>query len=193
MFEKTCIVHPFDPVFNSKSRILILGSFPSVKSREQMFYYGHPQNRFWKILAGIFEEQIPQTIEQKKDFLLSHGIALWDVIGQCEIKGSADSTITNPIANNLNRLLSETSIQTVFCNGRKAQQEFEKHQAKSTRIQPVYLPSSSPANAGYSLEKLIAVWKPLILNALQNSQAQASDKEFAANSGNIDSEKKVPE
>lgn len=176
MSDTEFIVHPFAPVYNAQSRILILGSFPSVKSRQQMFYYGHPQNRFWKILADIFEQPVPETITQKKAFLLDHGIALWDVIGQCEIKGSADSTIKNPIPNDLEHLLAQTDIQTVFCNGRKSMQEFEKHQGKAIKIKPIYLPSSSPANASYSLLRLIEIWKPLILDALAKSSTLTKDQ-----------------
>lgn len=165
MPELEHVTHPFDPLFDSESRILILGSFPSVQSRKQNFYYAHPQNRFWKVLAGIFEEKVPSTVEEKKIFLKAHHIALWDVIDQCSILGSSDSSIRDVIPADLKRVLVGSSITTIFCNGKKSLQLFDRYQ-KPKGLQAFYLPSSSPANAAFSLEKLIHIWKPLILNAL---------------------------
>ncbi len=156
--------HEFAPVFNKDSRILILGTFPSVKSREQQFYYGHPQNRFWKVLAHITKEPLPTTIAEKKCLLLKHNIAIWDVIQSCEIIGSSDSSIRNVNPANIADLLPCTSIQAIFGNGSKACELFEKYTAPSLSAFPELssiqkLPSTSPANASWSLERLCAFWK----------------------------------
>ena len=113
-------IHTISPVYNEHSRILILGSFPSVKSREAGFFYGHPQNRFWKVLANVFQAEVPGTIEEKKAFLLEHRIAVWDVIGQCEITGSSDSSIRNVVPNPISKILETTKIEQIFVNGKKA-------------------------------------------------------------------------
>ena len=151
--------HTITPVYNEHSEILILGSFPSVKSREACFFYGHPQNRFWKVLAGVFGEPVPQTVSEKKAFLLEHGIAVWDVIASCEIEGSSDSSIRNVIPNDVNRILSAASIRQIFVNGRKAEQLYNRYLKESLGREAVCLPSTSPANAAWSLEKLVAVWR----------------------------------
>ena len=153
------IKHPFEPICNENSRILILGSFPSVKSREQSFYYGHPQNRFWRMLSGVFGEQTPVSIEEKKEFLLSHAIALFDVISSCEIVGSSDSSIKNAIPNDIRSLVSGTQIERVITNGRLAHKLYEKHIAGAVSVPEVCCPSTSPANAAFSLERLISEWK----------------------------------
>lgn len=164
------LTHEFEPVFNKDSKILILGTFPSVKSREQHFYYGHPQNRFWKVLAAITEEPIPTTILEKKALLLNHHIAIWDVIQSCEIIGSSDSSIRNVVASDISGLLEQTHITAIFGNGNKACELFEKytlpnlsacflnHPAKEG-LQIHKLPSTSPANAAWSLERLSNYWK----------------------------------
>lgn len=162
MIQPTAIEHPIAPVYDMNSKILILGSFPSVKSREQMFFYGHKQNRFWKVLAALLECPLPQTVEQKRQMLLAHGIAVWDVIASCEISGSSDATIRNVIPNNLAPILETARIRGIFLNGGKAYELFEKYQGggsltiSSTKI--VKLPSTSPANAAFSLERLIQEW-----------------------------------
>ena len=120
------ISHPFNPIYNFKSKILILGSFPSVKSREVNFYYGHPQNRFWKILSNIFKENIDDNISSKKDFLLEHNIALWDIIQNCDINASSDASIKNPKVNDINELITKSNIQTIFCNGNTSYKIFKK-------------------------------------------------------------------
>lgn len=156
--EFTHVVHTFEPIFNDKSEILILGSLPSVKSRENQFYYGHPQNRFWKVIAGMFTEQVPVTIAEKKKFLLEHHIAVWDVIASCDIIGSSDSSIKNVVANDMDEILQQADIRSIFANGDKAYQLFLKYCRKENQP-PVYkLPSTSPANAAWNLEKLIAAW-----------------------------------
>lgn len=163
MAEYQRLTHEFTPVFSKDSKILILGTFPSVKSREQKFYYGHPQNRFWKVLSHITKEPLPTTIEEKKHLLLSHNIAVWDVIQSCEIIGSSDSSIRNVIAANIAGLLPQTSIQGIFGNGNKACELFEKYTSPSLSAFPELssiqkLPSTSPANASWSLERLCSFW-----------------------------------
>ena len=157
--EYTHVKHTFLPVYNEESRILILGSFPSVKSRENQFYYGHPQNRFWKVIAGIFKEPLPQTIDEKKDLLLRHRIAVWDVIDSCDIVGSSDSSIRNVVPNDMNLILSNAKIQGIFANGGKAHQLFVKYCNKEGMPPLGKLPSTSPANAAWNLERLTAEWK----------------------------------
>ena len=141
------VTHPIPPLFDASSRILILGSFPSVKSREGLFFYHHPQNRFWKVLAGVLEEPVPGSIEEKKIFLLKHRIALWDVIASCTIEGSSDSTIKNVVPNDLSGILAAASFQ-----------DYKKYQQHRTGRAAVRLPSTSPANAAWSLDRLIREW-----------------------------------
>lgn len=152
------IKHPIEPVYDSNSRILILGSFPSVKSRENLFFYGHPQNRFWKVLAAILEKDIPETIAEKRSLLLSSGIALWDVIASCEITGSSDSSIKHVAPTDLTPILENGQIQCIFVNGKTAMKYFEKYQKKVLQRDAICLPSTSPANAMWSLERLIEQW-----------------------------------
>ena len=152
------IVHPIPPFYNSDSEILILGSFPSVKSRETGFFYGHPQNRFWKVLAAICREEVPQTIEEKKAFLQRSRIALWDVIGSCEIEGSSDASIRNVVPNDLRIVLDHAPIRTICVNGKTAYRYYEKYVQPKICREAVCLPSTSPANAAWSLEKLQAEW-----------------------------------
>ncbi len=149
------VTHEFGPYFNEDSRILILGSIPSVKSREFGFYYMHPQNRFWKVLSSIYEEDIPDSIDSKKDFLKRHHLALWDVICSCEIKGSSDSTIKKVVVNDINYLLRNSKIDIIFTTGKKAQMLYEKYCYPDTAVHAVYLPSTSSANIGnYTFEEL---------------------------------------
>ncbi|MCI8298894.1 MAG: DNA-deoxyinosine glycosylase [Lachnospiraceae bacterium] len=165
--------HEFSPVYNKESRILILGTFPSVKSREQNFYYGHPQNRFWKVLAHLTKEPLPTTINEKQQLLLSHRIAVWDVIQSCEIIGSSDSSIRDVIPADLKGLLTQTSISAIFGNGAKACQLFEKYTAPALldfpKLQAIKkLPSTSPANASWSLERLCRNWQEQLQPYLQS-------------------------
>lgn len=153
------IIHPIPPLYNENSHILILGSFPSVKSREQMFFYGHPQNRFWKVLAAVFECAVPQNMEEKRKFLYERQIAVWDVIGSCDIEGSADSTIKNAIPNDLSIILDNSDIKHIFVNGKTSEKYYNKYQKSKINRNAKCLPSTSPANAAYSLEKLIDAWK----------------------------------
>ena len=153
------IKHPFEPICNENSRILILGSFPSVKSREQSFYYGHPQNRFWRMLSGVFGEQTPVSLEEKKEFLLSHAIALFDVISSCEIEGSSDSSIKNATPNDIRSIVEGAQIEKIITNGKLAHKLYEKHIASTVALPEICLPSTSPANAAFSLDRLISEWR----------------------------------
>ena len=155
-------VHNIAPVWDKNSRILILGSFPSVKSREAGFYYAHPQNRFWRVLAAILCENIPESIDEKRAMLLRHGIALWDVIASCEISGSSDSSIKHAAPNDLSEILAKSKITHIFANGGTASRLYDKFLLKKTGIRAVKLPSTSPANASASLEKLTADWKIIL-------------------------------
>jgi len=152
--------HPLPPVWNDKSRILILGSFPSVRSREAGFYYAHPQNRFWPVLAQVFcSADIPQGTENRRKFALEHGVALWDVISSCEITGSSDASIRNAVPNDIRFLLENTPIQMICCNGGRAHQLYCRYQFKSTGREALLLPSTSPANASWSLDRLAEAWR----------------------------------
>lgn len=151
--------HPIAPVYDARSRILILGSFPSVKSREAMFFYGHPRNRFWKVLAAVLECPVPATVEEKRRLLLDNGIALWDVIASCEITGSADSSIRNVVPNDLRPILEQADIKTIFANGKTAEKYFRMYQEPALGRPAVCLPSTSPANASWSLERLTQAWR----------------------------------
>lgn len=153
------IIHPIPPLYGKDSKTLILGSFPSVKSREAAFFYGHPQNRFWAVIAAVFGEEKPQTVEEKKRLALSNGLALWDVIAQCEIMGSADSTISDVTANDLSVILENSSVDRIFVNGKAAEKYYNKHTYPKTGIKAICLPSTSPANAAWSFERLVEAWK----------------------------------
>ena len=151
-------VHHIEPVFDENSRILILGSFPSVKSREGNFFYHHPQNRFWKVIAAVTGCEIPCTIEEKKTLLLKNRIAVWDVIASCEIEGSSDSSIKNDVPNDIDRILNMGKIESIYTNGGTASRLYRKYCQKKTGMEDVKLPSTSPANASYSLERLVKEW-----------------------------------
>ena len=153
------IIHPILPVYDKDSRILILGSFPSVKSRESGFFYGHPQNRFWKVVATVFDETMPRTIEEKRAFLLRNHIAVWDVIQSCEIEGSSDSSIRNVSVNDLNVILKEADIRTIYVNGKTALKYYQKYTEKQIGRPAICLPSTSPANAAWNMERLLEKWK----------------------------------
>ena len=158
MGEYSHISHTFLPVYDETSELLILGSFPSVKSREQGFYYGHPQNRFWKVLAAVCHSEVPQTIEEKKSMLLTNHIAIWDVIDSCDIIGSSDSSIKNVVPADIAGILSKTKITRIFANGKTAGNLYKKFSEESTGIRAEVLPSTSPANAAFSLERLVECW-----------------------------------
>lgn len=163
MAESSRQTHEFAPVYDEHSRILILGTFPSVKSREQRFYYGHPQNRFWKVLASLTRwPQIPQTIEEKKQMLLQNGIAIWDVIQSCDIAGSSDSSIKNVVPSDIGSILKDSGIKRIYANGNMAKKLYEKYILPETGVPIIGLPSTSPANAAYSLERLKESWKQIL-------------------------------
>ena len=155
----------FAPVYNEHSRALILGTWPSPKSREMSFYYGHPQNRFWKVVSGVLGCDCPQTIEEKRTMLLAHHIALWDAIASCEITGSSDSSIREAVPTDLTPILKTAPIRQIFCNGATSYQLYCRHQQKLTGREAVKLPSTSPANAAWSIERLTQAWS-VILDAL---------------------------
>jgi double-stranded uracil-DNA glycosylase len=155
------IVHPIPALYNNESKILILGSFPSVKSREGEFFYHHPQNRFWRVISIVYAERFPNTIEEKRALLMKHHIALWDVIQSCEITGSADSSIRDVIPNDLSKILKEADIRQIFTNGNTATQLYKKYIYPVTGIESRGLVSTSPANAGSNMEKLLEVWSYL--------------------------------
>lgn len=159
MGEYQKVRHEFEPVFDENSRVLILGSFPSVKSRELQFYYGHPQNRFWKVIAGLTGSAVPYSIVEKKQLLLEYKIAVWDVIAECEIVGSSDSSIRNVVPNDLNRILRCADIHQIYANGNTAKKLFERFQKKTCGRDVIGLPSTSPANAAFSLQRLLAAWQ----------------------------------
>lgn len=168
--ERIKIDHPIAPTYNENSRVLVLGSFPSVKSREMAYFYGHPQNRFWKVLAALFEEAVPETVEERKAFLLRNHVAAWDVIASCSIEGSSDSSIKDVVPNDLRPILDNSRITRIFVNGKTAERLYRRY------IEPVLLaagypeslahavclPSTSPANAAWSLEKLTEAWKVIL-------------------------------
>lgn len=151
--------HTIEPLYDEHSRVLILGSFPSVKSREQQFFYGHKQNRFWRVMAQVLGSAVPESIEQKKEMLLSHHIAVWDVIESCEITGSSDASIRDVTPNDLSRILNCADIRAIYTNGGKANQLYQKYIFPVNGREAVPLPSTSPANAGYSLERLAEAWR----------------------------------
>lgn len=155
------LYHPIPPLYDEFSRVLILGSFPSVKSREQQFFYGHKQNRFWRVMAQVLDCPVPVSIEQKREMLLSHHIAVWDVIAGCEITGSSDASIRNVTPNDLSEILTCADIREIYTNGGKAGQLYKKYIYPVNGREAVTLPSTSPANAGYSLEKLVEAWRVL--------------------------------
>lgn len=153
------VEHPFPPVVDAECRVLILGSFPSVKSRENAFYYGHPQNRFWRMLAAVFCEDAPGTISEKQALLLRHHIALWDVIASCEIEGSSDASVREAVPVEITRVTETACITQVICNGALAGKLYRKHLQPIVGIEAIVAPSTSPANAAWSLERLTDAWK----------------------------------
>lgn len=159
MQQYETIEHLFEPVFDEHSRILILGTFPSVKSRENHFYYGHPQNRFWKVLAALRKCPLPVTVEEKKQFLLENHIAIWDVIAKCEIIGSSDSSIRNVVPADLSVILDHAPVEQIFANGGKAYELYQKYSYPITKREIIKLPSTSPANAAFQMDRLIKNWE----------------------------------
>ena len=154
--------HGFEPIFDDRSRVLILGTLPSVKSTEQGFYYGHPQNRFWRLIAELLGCDKPSSIEEKKTMLLSGGIALWDVIKRCDIEGSSDASIRNAEPNDIVQILSAADIKAIYANGSKATELYNKLLLPVTGREIITLPSTSPANATWNFEKLKEAWSIIL-------------------------------
>ena len=159
------IIHPFEPLFDENAEILILGSLPSVKSREQGFFYGHKQNRFWRLMARLYGEPEPayDDIEAKKAIILNNHIALWDSIYSCDIIGSSDSSIKNVVPTDLKRVVEESKVKGVYCNGSTSGKYYEKYHEARLGIRAVTLPSTSPANAAWTLERLTEAWSVVLL------------------------------
>lgn len=155
------IQHTFAPIYDKQSEILILGSFPSVKSRENQFYYGHPQNRFWKVVSKVLNVKTPETIEEKKQMLLDNHIAIWDVIASCSIQGSSDISIKDVVVNDFSEILENSSVKRIFVNGGKAYELYHKYAEKETGIKAIKLPSTSPANAAWNVDRLCESWKKI--------------------------------
>ena len=157
--ETSAVAHPFAPVWDEHSRILILGSFPSVRSRQVGFYYGHPQNRFWPLMARLFEEPVPQSTEERRAFALRHGIALWDTIESCTITGSSDASIRAARPNDIARLVSRAMIERIFCNGQQSYRLYQQYCAESCGMPAIPLPSTSAANAAWTMDRLAEAWR----------------------------------
>ncbi|MGN0115537.1 MAG: DNA-deoxyinosine glycosylase [Acutalibacteraceae bacterium] len=160
-------LHNIEPIYDNRSKILILGSFPSVRSREQQFYYAHAQNRFWRVISAVFEQDTPKSVDKKRAFLLDNGIALWDCIKCCEINGSSDASIKNAKPNDIGMILRSCDIKAVFTNGKTSYNIYNKLILPKTNFEAVCLPSTSPANAAYSLERLTNEWSCAIKSALK--------------------------
>ena len=156
------VEHEFGPFYDENSKVLILGSIPSPKSREQGFYYGHPQNRFWRVLADILNEDFPETVEDKKTMLVKHHIALWDVLDSCEIRGASDTSIKNPVPNDMNLILKDAPIKAIFTTGAKADELYKKMCYPICGVPSTKLPSTSPANCSCSYEKLIEGYSQIL-------------------------------
>ena len=157
------VTHNFKPVFDRKSRVLILGTMPSVRSRAENFYYMHPQNLFWKVISSILAVQIPLTVDAKKKMLIQSHIALWDVLKSCEIEGSSDSSIRRPVANDLSCVLDKSDIKAIFTNGTRASELYKRYIKPSTGIESIALPSTSPANRKYyNFDSICAIWKQIL-------------------------------
>ena len=162
MKEYEHIKHGFEPVYDKNSKILILGTLPSVKSRENDFYYGHPQNRFWRLVSQLLNEPLPMSTDEKKAMLLKHGIALWDVAAECDIMGSSDSSIKNVVPTDINIILETADIKQIYANGRTAEKLYNKYQKNICGRDIVCLPSTSPANAAWNMERLLTAWSGII-------------------------------
>ncbi len=167
--EKSGQKHPFPPLYDAGSRVLILGSFPSPKSREAGFFYGHPQNRFWRVLAVLFDADVPQTVEEKTALVLKNRLALWDTVASCEVAGASDASITNVTANDLRPILRGADIRAIFCNGATSYKWYQKLLRAKLEREAVCLPSTSPANAAWTLPRLIGAWGAAILPYLDDA------------------------
>ena len=149
------VTHTFLPIYDEYSKVLILGSIPSIKSREVGFYFSHPKNRFWSTLASVYHVEIGNSIDEKITFLHEHHIALFDVIKSCDITSSSDSSIKNVIPNDISKILNKTQIKTIFTVGKKASQLYQKYLFPKTTIESICLPSTSPANCPKGIEEIL--------------------------------------
>ena len=156
--------HTFDPIYDINSKILILGTFPSVKSRETNFYYGNPQNRFWKVISFLTNSDLPNTIEEKRELLIKNKIAIWDVVKECEIIGSDDKSIRNIVLVDLSEIINTVNLTNIYANGNKAKELYNKFLKHKTNKEIITLPSTSPANARYSFDALIEKWKEILVD-----------------------------
>ena len=156
------VCNPFAPVFDENSQILILGTMPSPKSRENGFYYGHPQNRFWRVLSEVLGEPLPESNEQKRELVLRRGIALYDVLGACEISGASDASIRRPVANDLSPILEQAEIKAIFATGQKAAKLYQAYCEKRTKRGIMALPSPSPANCAFTMERLTLAYQVIL-------------------------------
>ena len=163
LYNRIMTIHPFPPIYDHSSKTLILGSFPSVVSREVSFYYGNPRNRFWSVLSEVFGEPFPKTVKEKESLVLSRGLALWDVIKSCDITGSADGSIKNAEVNDIASFVNGSKIDRIFINGKTAAKLYDRFCSKIISVKSVVLPSTSPANAAFSLEDLVEKWKIIAL------------------------------
>ena len=160
--SRTLVSHEFSPVYDRTSRVLLLGSIPSPKSREVGFYYGHPQNRFWKVLATVLGENLPETIPQKKAMLKKHHVALWDVLESCTIVGASDTSIEDAVPNKIGELVKASHVERIFCTGATAHKLYQKYCAADVGIDAEKLPSTSPANCAVSFEKLVEAYRKIL-------------------------------
>jgi len=162
--EPVRVIHPFPPLVCPESRTLILGSFPSIKSREQRFFYGHPQNRFWRMLAAVYGEPVPEDIPAKTQLVYAHKLALWDSIGECTIIGSSDASVRDVVPVEITRVLEAAPIERVLCNGALSGRYYRRYLQPVTGIEAHIMPSTSPANAAWQLDRLVAAWREVLLH-----------------------------
>lgn len=155
-------VHPIPPLFCAESRVLILGSFPSIASREAKFFYGHPQNRFWRVMAALTGRPVPQTVEDKTALILENGFALWDSVASCTVTGSSDSSIRDVVPNDLRIITEHAPIERIFCNGNTSLKYYRRYNEPLLGRPAVVLPSTSPANAAWSLQRLAEAWRVIL-------------------------------
>lgn len=157
--------HPFEPVYDTRSRILILGSFPSVRSRQQGFYYGNARNRFWPVLGQLLGDMPPEDVPGRRDWLLGHRVALWDVLSACQITGSSDASIQQAVPNDISRILQQADIRAIYCNGQTAARHYTAYAEAKGLMAAHTLPSTSPANAAWQMDRLLEAWR-VIMSAL---------------------------
>lgn len=156
------VFHTLEPVFDEISRVLILGTMPSPKSRERMMYYGHPQNRFWRVMASVLETDLPEGADARFQMLRERGIALWDVLSSCSIDGASDSSIRDAVPNDISLITGRTDIRMIFTTGKKAYELYNRYMRPVTGIDAVCLPSPSPANCAVSMDELVDKYKQIL-------------------------------